>query len=137
MWLMRQTITSRVEQWPWPSACTMSTSKPHSNLIISNCAPHNGSLRTRQIMNEDQNSNPFDQDEPANSLSAFDQSGMSPLEDGSNNRRLIWILAGIILLGCGFIFVAAFFFFQPDAKPLIAQYFPSATATPTKTLTPT
>jgi hypothetical protein len=89
-------------------------------------------------MDDNSFNNPFDQDEPVNSTPAHDAGGMTPIsEESSGNRPLIWILLGVIVLGCGFIFVAAFFFFQPDAKPMIAQYFPSATATPTQTPTPT
>jgi hypothetical protein len=89
-------------------------------------------------MDDNSFKNPFDQDQPVNSTPAYDAGSMTPIyEEGSGKRPLIWILLGVIILGCGIIFIAAFFFFQPNAKPLIAQYFPSPTATPTKTLTPT
>ena len=92
-------------------------------------------------MNDNSFNNPFDQDESSNAPLAFDQSEMSPLEGDSNSRRFVWMLGGVILLGCGCLFALAFFYFQPDVKSLYAQYFPSptftATATPRATATTT
>jgi len=89
-------------------------------------------------MDDNPFSNPFDQNDHSNDdQNTYASNTLDTFEDGSNNRRLIWLLSGVILLGCGFIFTIAFFYFQPDAKPLIAQYFPSPTPTATATLTPT
>jgi len=89
-------------------------------------------------MNDDSFKNPLDKNDHSNNdQTAYTSNTFDAFDDGSNNRRLIWLLSGIILLGCGFIFTVAFFYFQPDAKPLIAQYFPSPTPTATATLTPT
>jgi len=44
---------------------------------------------------------------------------------------------GIATIGCGVLFAAALFFFQPDAKSLYAQYFPSPTVTASRTPTST
>jgi len=87
-------------------------------------------------MDDNSFNNPFDGDEPTGSSSTFEQNGMVPLDENNSRRYIIWMLGGIIVLGCGFIFVAAFFFFQPTAKPLVAQYFPSPTPTSTATFTP-
>lgn len=59
-------------------------------------------------------------------------------EDESKSRQpIVWVLLGIIAIGCGLLFAGAFFIFQPDAKSLYAQYFPSPTLTPSRTPTST
>ena len=59
-------------------------------------------------------------------------------EDETKNRQpIVWALLGIIAIGCGLLFAGAFFIFQPDAKSLYAQYFPSPTLTPSRTPTST
>lgn len=70
-------------------------------------------------MNDNPISNPFDEDE---------RSGSQPI---------VWALLGIVAIGCGVIFAIALFYFQPDAKSLYAQYFPSPTVTPSRTPTST
>jgi len=70
-------------------------------------------------MDEEPITNPFDEDET------------------KGRQTIIWALLGIIVIGCGFLFAGAFFLFQPDARPLYAQYFPSPTATNTRTPTST
>jgi hypothetical protein len=70
-------------------------------------------------MDETPISNPFDEDE---------RSGSQPI---------VWALLGIVAIGCGVIFAIALFYFQPDAKSLYAQYFPSPTVTPSRTPTST
>lgn len=63
--------------------------------------------------------NPFDEDEKA------------------GRRPLIWAALGLIAMCLGISFVAAIFYFQPDAKSLMDQYFPSATSTASRTPMPT
>ncbi|HEY5731229.1 MAG TPA: hypothetical protein VIS72_14340 [Anaerolineales bacterium] len=63
--------------------------------------------------------NPFDEDEK------------------SGSRPILWAMLGMAALCCGVIFAAAFVYFQPDAKSLFAQYFPSPTPTPSRTPTST
>ena len=70
-------------------------------------------------MSETPISNPFDEDEKA------------------GRRPILWAMLGLGAMCCGLAFAAAFFYFQPDAKSLYAQYFPSPTATSTPTRTPT
>ena len=57
-------------------------------------------------------------------------------EELRGRRTIVWALLGIIIIGCGLLFAGAFFLFQPDARSLYAQYFPSPTATSTRTSTP-
>lgn len=70
-------------------------------------------------MNEQPITNPFDEDEKA---------GRQPI---------VWAMLGIVAMGCGLFFAAAFIYFKPDTKSLYDQYFPSPTATNTRTPTPT
>ena len=58
-------------------------------------------------MSETPISNPFDEDEKA------------------GRRPILWAVLGIAVACCGAVFVGALFYFQPDAKSLYAQYFPS------------
>jgi hypothetical protein len=67
----------------------------------------------------------------------IDQSNLNPIEDDNSGRSLVWLILGIVVLGCGAVFVAAFLFFQPDTKSLMNRYFPSPTATFTQTPTST
>lgn len=88
-------------------------------------------------MNNDNNSDPFEENTPIDSTPEFNNSGLNPIEDDNKSRPLTWILLSIVLLGCGAIFVLAFLFFQPNAtKSLVERYFPSPTATITPTATP-
>jgi hypothetical protein len=95
--------------------------------------------------NKDEFSNPFDKDTQFKSSSAFDDAGMSPVEDDHSGRTFVWLLLGVAAISCGVLFAAGFFFFKPDAQALVDKYFPSPTATftrtptstPTITLTPT
>ena len=70
-------------------------------------------------MDEEPITNPFDEDET------------------KGRQTIIWALLGIIVIGCGFLFAGAFFIFKPDTRSLYAQYFPSPTATNTRTPVPT
>jgi len=88
-------------------------------------------------MENDPIPNPFDDDTPIESASAFDNSSMSPIEEDNSGRTFIWLILGVAAIGCGLIFAVAFIFFQPDAKSLVDRYFPSPTATLTRTPTPT
>ena len=63
--------------------------------------------------------NPFDEDEKA------------------GRRPLVWAAVGLIAMCLGVSFVGAIYYFQPDAKSLISQYFPSSTPPPTSTPAPT
>ena len=63
--------------------------------------------------------NPFDEDEQ------------------SDRRPIVWATIGVAAMCCGLLFAAALFYFQPDAKSLYAQYFPSPTLTPSRTPTST
>jgi len=62
---------------------------------------------------------------------------MQPIEGDGGGRPLVWALLGVVALGCGVLFAALFFLFQPDARSLVDRYFPSPTATFTRTPTPT
>ena len=64
-------------------------------------------------------SNPFDEDERR------------------GRRPLVWAAVGLIAMCLGVSFVGAIYYFQPDAKSLISQYFPSSTPPPTSTPAPT
>lgn len=97
-------------------------------------------------MDDNSFNNSFDQAEPINSPTAFDDSALNPIDDGDSSGRLfVWLILGVAAIGCGLLFAVAFFFFQPDAQSLVDKYFPSPTATftrtptstPTSTLTPT
>ena len=83
------------------------------------------------------NNDPFDQDKLSDSNSIFDNSAIAPMDEDSGNRRTTWMLLITALLGCACVFGIAFFIFQPNVKPLIAQYFPSPTITPSSTPIPT
>ena len=89
--------------------------------------------------NKDDFSNPFDKDTKFKSSSAFDDGNTSPIEDESSGRTFIWLILGVVAIGCGLLFAAALFFFKPDAQALVDKYFPSPTATFTRTptITPT
>jgi len=54
-------------------------------------------------------------------------------EEKSGSQPIIWITLGIAAMCCGVLFVGALFYFQPNAKSLYAQYFPSSTPTPSRT----
>jgi len=77
--------------------------------------------------NKDAFSNPFDNDD------------LKPIEDDYSGRTFVWLILGVAAIGCGLLFAAAFFFFRPDAQSLVDKYFPSPTATSTRTptITPT
>jgi len=81
--------------------------------------------------------NPFDQDQANNSNPAFNNSNLSPIEDETSGRTFVWLMLDIAAIGCGLLFAAAFFFFQPDAQSLVDKYFPSPTSTFTRTPTQT
>lgn len=89
-------------------------------------------------MNDNQNSNPFDEEQQSPTSSAFDNTEMRPLdEDDSSGRPLVWLILGAAAMGCGLVVAGALIFFRPDAQALYDQYFPSPTATRTSTPTPT
>ena len=88
-------------------------------------------------MDRDTNSDPFDNDTPIESTPAFDDSSLSPIEDANNGRTFVWLILGVAVIGCGLLFAVAFIFFQPDAQSLMGKYFPSPTATFTRTPTST
>ncbi|MEP6895643.1 MAG: family 16 glycoside hydrolase [Chloroflexota bacterium] len=75
--------------------------------------------------NKSEFSNPFDDDD------------MKPIEDDTSGRTFVWLILGVAAIGCGLVFAAAFFFFKPDAQSLVGKYFPSPTATFTRTPTVT
>jgi 3-keto-disaccharide hydrolase len=89
--------------------------------------------------NKDEFSIPFDKDTNFESPSAFDDGSMRPIEDDSSGRTFVWLILGVAAVGCGILFAAAFFFFKPDMQSLVGRYFPSPTATFTRTptMTPT
>ena len=70
-------------------------------------------------MDQSPKTNPFDEDEKA------------------GRRPLVWAAVGLIAMCLGVSFVAAIYYFQPDAKSLISQYFPSSTPPATSTPLPT
>lgn len=96
-------------------------------------------------MDNEINSNPFDEDKSINSTSAFGDSDLKPIDDESSGRTFVWLILGAAAIGCGLLFAVAFIFFKPDAQSLLGKYFPSPTVTftstptltPTLTLTPT
>lgn len=63
----------------------------------------------------------------------------NPFDEGeiSNRQPIVILLLGIIAIGCGIIFAIAFVYFQPNAESLVGRYFPSPTATLTRTPTST
>jgi len=63
--------------------------------------------------------NPFDEDEK------------------SGRRPIVWAVLGLTAMCCGLAFVAAIFWFNPDAQSLIDRYFPSPTTVPSSTPLPT
>jgi len=67
----------------------------------------------------------------------FDDDDMKPIEDDSSGHTFVWLILGVVAIGCGLVFAAAFFFFKPDAQALAGKYFPSSTATFTQTPTVT
>src|SRR5215510_151656 len=84
-------------------------------------------------------SNPFDEDEKKARSSAFDTSNLNPLDEGdTSSRRTVLLLSlGMVALCCVVLVVGAFFYFKPNPQALIAEYFPSATLTPSQTPIPT
>lgn len=70
-------------------------------------------------MNDSPISNPFDEDER------------------SGRRPILWAILGVTAICLGVVAAGALFYFQPDAKSLYAQYFPSATPTASSTPAPT
>jgi hypothetical protein len=90
-------------------------------------------------MDHGTDSNPFDETAQAISAPALEDTNLNPVEDDHSGRNLVWLLLGMATMVCGLLFAAAFFFFQPDAQSLVGRYFPSSTATLTRTptLTPT
>ena len=66
-----------------------------------------------------------------------DNINLDPIEDDNSRRSFIWLILGTAAIGCSLLFATAFYFFQPDTKSLAGRYFPSPTATFTKTLIPT
>src|SRR5258706_1435026 len=87
-------------------------------------------------MNNDDIPNPFDEDAPIDSTPTFSNTSLNPVYDDNSGRSLVWLVLGVAAIGCRILFAATFFFFQPDAKSLVGQYFPSPTATITPTPTP-
>ena len=85
--------------------------------------------------NNDMFSRSVDEDHPIEPTPVFDQTNLNPIDDDNTGRSLVWLILGIVVLGCSAIFVGAFLFFKPDTKSLVDRYFPSST--PTFTLTPT
>jgi len=85
-------------------------------------------------MNYDPNTNnPFDQDDSSNSTSVLDNTDMKPIEEDTGTRPLTWMILGFAALCCGLIFAGSLFYFKPDSKSLMNQYFPSPTATASPT----
>jgi hypothetical protein len=90
-------------------------------------------------------SNPFEENTSDITSPAFEYTNLNPVEDDHSGRNFVWLLLGVAVMVCGLLFAAALFFFQPDAQSLVGRYFPSPTATftrtptatPTVTLTPT
>lgn len=70
-------------------------------------------------MDNNNNINPFDQD------------------DDPRRRIILLSVSAAAFIGCCVVFLAAFFYFQPDQLSQVARYFPSATATFTRTPTTT
>ncbi len=87
--------------------------------------------------NKDEFSNPFDKDTQFESSSAFDDSGMRPIDDEKSGSTFIWLIVGVAGIGCGVLFAVGIIFFKPDVQALVGRYFPSATATFTRTPTVT
>lgn len=58
-------------------------------------------------------------------------------DEKAGRQPIVWAMLGIVALGCGLLFAAAFIYFRPDAKSLYDRYFPSPTATNTRTPIPT
>jgi len=86
-------------------------------------------------MNNDSNIDPFNE----KSSGFTSESIVNPFdnEEKSGSRPIIWISLGLVAMCCGVLFVGALFYFQPNAKTLYAQYFPSPTLTPSRTPTST
>jgi len=86
-------------------------------------------------MNNDLNIDPFDEKKSNYTsdtiVNPFDN------EEKTGNRTVVWITLGIAAMCCGVLFVGALFYFQPNAKSLYGQYFPSPTLTPSNTPTST
>jgi len=88
-------------------------------------------------MDNDIDTNPFDENQQNDSSSAFNDGNLNPIEDDSSGRAFVWLILGVTAIGCITLFGAAFFFFKPDTKSLVGHYFPSPTSTLTRTPTPT
>jgi len=88
-------------------------------------------------MNNDIDTNPFDENKQNDSSSALDDSNLNPIYDDNSGRTFVWLILGVVAIGCGLVFAAAFFFFKPDTQSLVDKYFPSPTPTSTRTPTPT
>lgn len=58
-------------------------------------------------------------------------------EDTGSGHGLLWLMLGVVAMGCGLLIVAGLFFYRADAQELYDQYFPSPTATYTNTPRPT
>ena len=60
-------------------------------------------------------------------------------DDKANSRTILLVSIALLGLCCCVVAAGAFFWFKPDPQALIAQYFPSSTATasPTPSRTPT
>lgn len=91
-------------------------------------------------MNDNQSSNPFDENEKDSQWSnapigIIDESptfsSMDEEESTGKTIRLILLISGIA--GCCIVAILAYMFFQPATPPLIARFFPSQTATATRT----
>jgi len=93
-------------------------------------------------MDDNQNSNPFDEDEKdskwSNAPIGIDESptfsSMDEEESTGKTVRLILLISGIA--GCCIVAILSYIFFQPATPPLIAKLFP-ATATRTPNMTAT
>lgn len=67
-------------------------------------------------------------------LRPLDNSNPNPIDDDNGGRTLVWLILGVAAIGCGILFAAAFFLFQPDTKSLANnKYFQSLMATSTPT----
>lgn len=57
-------------------------------------------------------------------------------EDTGSGRGLVWLMLGAAAMACGLLVAAGLFLFRADAQNLFNQYFPSPTATASRTPIP-
>lgn len=89
-------------------------------------------------MNEPPISNPFDEEEDKNSQLSYYSEGTNPLDESdASGRGLIWLMVGVAAMGCGLLLAAGLFFYRAEAQSLYNEYFPSPTATASRTPVPT